>query len=146
MNSVLVETDLIVEYLTAEQGSRPLLRRLLQTATCYATFVQAAEIYSVARDDSERRIVERALLGLKILGASARYAKTIGDVLSSLAPSQDHRTAIVAAMALESKLPIVTDTHYDQLRQVSALRVIAASELRTIPNDETLADALASPR
>jgi len=145
VNSVLIETDIIVDYLIATE--RPtLLRRLLQTATCYTTFVQASEIYSAARGDSERRAVERALFGLKILGASARYSKTIGEVLSSLAPFEDHRTAIVAAMAIESNLPIVTDSHYDQLRKVPALRILPASELRTCPDGESLAEALAPQR
>ncbi len=127
-DGVLVETDLIASFLTAPAGERPLLRRLLETTTCYTTFVQAAEIYAVATSDQERATVERALFGLKILGASARYAKTMASALTSLGTAPDLRTAIVAAMAVESGLPIVTATRGADYGRLPGLRVIPAAE------------------
>jgi len=127
---VLIETDVIVEYLLAPTGQTPLLRTLLQATTCYCTFLQAAEIYSAASNDEERRMVERPLFGLKVLGASSRYATTIGALLTSRLGSTALRTAIVAALASESKLPIVTDAFAPALAAVEGLRVIRASELR----------------
>ena len=133
MTGVLVETDVIVAYLVAGAGDEPLLRRLLATTTCFSTFVQASEIYSACGSDEERAIVDRALFGLKILGASSRYSKTIGELLTSLGSMRGHRTAIVAAMALESRLPVVTDFHFDELSAVTGLRLHSAADLRRAP-------------
>jgi predicted nucleic acid-binding protein len=142
MTGVLVESDLIVEFLTCPAGRVPLLRRLLETTTCYTTFLNAAEIYAAARGDEERRMVERALFGLKILGASSRYAKTIGEVLSSEGSVIDHRTAIVAGMAIESGLPVVTGMYHSAFSQLSRVRTIAASALEAIDGRDRLAEAL----
>jgi len=143
MKGILVETDLIVDYLTAGPGGATLLRRLLEVVPCYGTFIQAGEIYSAATGDEERRMAERALFGLKILGASGRYAKTIGEVLSSLASMGSYRTAIVAAMALESRLPVVTDAYRPALAGIPGVKLIAASELRRAPDHERLGALLA---
>jgi hypothetical protein len=139
---VLIETDVIVEYLTATNGEETLLRRLLTASPCFSTFIQASEIYSVCGGENDRRTVERALFGLKILGASSRYSKTIGELLSSLGPMRGHRTAIVAAMALESRLPVVTDIHFDAFSAVSGLRLISASELRRAKSRDALMKVL----
>jgi|GEM_PF-2045273 len=144
MKGVLLETDVIVEYLTAAPDEVPLMRRLLGTISCCTTFLQAAEIYSAARDDGERRTVEQALFGLKILGASSRYAKTIALLLSSEGRMGGHRTAIVAAMAIESGLPVITDDHLQEFGGISGLRLIEASTLRRTPDHAALADALAT--
>lgn len=139
---ILVETDLLVEFLLAPPGSVPLLRRLLQTTPCFSTFIQAAEIYGTAANDEERRVVERPLFGLKILGASSRYATTIGRLLSSANGSIGHRTAIVAAMAIESDLPIVTQTFGALLTGIDAARVIDAASLRNAPTEQAMLDLL----
>lgn len=142
MKGILVETDLITEFLTAGEGSVPLLRRLLEIVPCYTTFIQAAEIYSVTGNDDERRIVERALFGIKILGASGRYAKTIGDILSSTPETGGHRSAIVAAMAIESEIPVVTEAYYIHFSEIPRLRVISASTLRSSASRAALLDAV----
>jgi predicted nucleic acid-binding protein len=138
-HGVLVETDLIAAFLVAPADPPPLLRRLLEVVPCYSTFIQAAEIYAAAPAPEERRTVERALFGLKILGASARYAKTIADVLTSLGTLPDHRTAIVAAMALESRLPIVTAVAAGRYGGIPGVRVVPADLLdRTRTPEELL--------
>ncbi len=139
---ILVETDLLVEFLLAPSGSTPLLRRLLQTTVCFSTFIQASEIYGTAVSDDERRIVERPLFGLKILGASSRYATTIGRLLSSANGSIVHRTAIVAAMAIESNLPIVTETFAQTYNGITGVHIIEAGGLRETRSDDLLLDRL----
>lgn len=143
MAGILVESDLIVEYLTAGEGRETLLRRLLPNVSCFGTFIQASEIYGACVDDVDRRTVDRALFGLKILGASSRYSKTIGLLLTSSGSMRGHRTAIVAAIALESRLGVVTDTHFDEYSSVPGLRLYSAAALRQTKNSEELMKALA---
>ena len=142
MKGILVETDVITEFLTAATGTVPLLRRLLEVMPVYTTFIQAAEIYSVTEGDVERRIVERALFGIKILGASGRYAKTIGDILSSPHRTGGHRPAIVAAMAIESEIPVVTEAYYTIFSEIPRLRVLSASSLCSSADRAALLDAV----
>ncbi|MBC8146183.1 MAG: PIN domain-containing protein [bacterium] len=145
MTGILVETDVIVEFLTAPPATETLLRRLLSATTCFTTFIQASEVYSACESAADRSAVDRALFGLKILGASSRYSKTIGAVLTSLDSMRGHRTAIVAAMALESSLPVVTDTHYDVFSAVPGLRLYPAAELRRVSNRDELMKMLSDP-
>ncbi len=146
MNGILVETDIIVEYLTAGPGDTPLLRQLLESVMCYTTFLQAAEIYSAAQDEDEHRTVERALFGLKILGASSRYAKTIAQALTSDGRASGHRAAIVAAMAMESQLPVLTDSYLKDFSNIAGVHLIAASSLREVAKGASFAEALATIR
>jgi predicted nucleic acid-binding protein len=135
---LLIETDLIASFLIAGAHERTLLGRLLEARTCYTTFLQAAEIYAAARSEEEEKTVERALFGLKILGASGRYAKTIGAVLSSDGTSADLRSAIVAAMAIESELPIVTETFHEPLSRIEGVIVISPGRLMGTADHESL--------
>lgn len=144
MKGVLVETDLIVEFLNAPLGHVPLLRRVLTATTCYTTFIQAAEIYGTARTPEELRAVERAVFGLKVLGASGRYAATIGRLRSSNVDPRDYRTAIVAAMAIESRIPIVTGRYAEAYADIPGLHVITVARLAEAENDVTFAEMLAS--
>jgi hypothetical protein len=138
VNGILVEIDLLTEYLLAAPGQPTLFRALLESITCYTTFVQAADLYSAVRGDEERRLVDRALFGVKILGASSRYAKTIGDILSSSPNMVGYRSAIVGAIALESRLPVVTDTYYHELSSIGGLRVLKAASLKEQSDPDAL--------
>lgn len=144
MKGVLVETDLIVAFLNAQPGAVPTLRRMLAATTCYTTFIQAAEIYGTARTPEELRAVERAVFGLKVLGASSRYAATIGRLRSSNTAPRDLRTAIVAAMAIESRMPIVTGRYADAYADITGLHVITAARLAEADDDVTFAEILTS--
>jgi predicted nucleic acid-binding protein len=127
---ILIETDVFVEFLMAPAGEAPALRNLLAEHSCFMTFIQASELFSAANSDEERSEIERSLSGIKVLGASSRYSKTIGRLLTSLAGTPDaHRTAIVAAIALESNLPVVTSTRKSEFDAIPDLMVFAPSSV-----------------
>ncbi|MBS1912108.1 MAG: hypothetical protein JST22_08990 [Bacteroidetes bacterium] len=142
MSEILVETDVLACYLTAPVAEPSVLRRLLESATCFTTFINAAELYALPRDDAERRTIERALFGIKILGASGRYAKTIGRILSSLVSPDaitPYRTAIIAAMCHEGRLPVVTDSHYDVYSRIPGMIVLQEHDVRQFSTPTALA-------
>ncbi|MDB5034376.1 MAG: hypothetical protein JWQ98_1617 [Chlorobi bacterium] len=143
MNGLLIETDLLIDFLLTPHDEASLFRRLLELTPCYSTFLNAAELYGAARSDEERRMVDRPLFGLKILGASSRYAKTIGSVLSSEGIGGDHRIAIIAGMAIESSLPVITERHFEIYAGIPGLDVIRASVLRQSADREALKSLLA---
>ncbi|HVZ40080.1 MAG TPA: hypothetical protein VHI13_12450 [Candidatus Kapabacteria bacterium] len=142
MSEILVETDVLACFLIAPAAQPSVLRLLLESATCFTTFINAAELYSIPKDDAERRTVERALFGIKILGASGRYAKTIGRILSSLLSPDgitDYRTAIIAAMCQEGRLPVVTDSHYDVYSRIPGMIVLQGDDVRRFSTPTALA-------
>lgn len=149
MSDVLVETDVLAGYLIAPATAPSVLRLLLQSATCFTTFINAAELYSLPTNDEEQRMIERALFGLKILGASGRYAKTIGALLSSLeTPGNivDHRTAIIAGMCREGRLPVVTDSRYDVYSRIPGMIVLRGDDVRQFASPMALRDHLEALR
>ena len=131
---VLVETDILVDFLTAPQGEPSLLRLLLAELPCYTTFVQAAELYSCAGTDGEKRMVEPALFGLRVLGASARYAATMGAILRATGGAEPPgmREICTASVAIEANLPVVTKKFLLNYRLVPNLSIIEADIVRQL--------------
>lgn len=133
---VLVETDILTEFLTARRGEVSLLRRLLAEVPCYTTYVQAAELYSCAVDDNDLRTIEPALFGVRVLGASARYAQTTGQLLRGLSVTSGSlpawRETLTATIAIEARLPVVTHNFLQNYGQIPAVAIIEAGVVRQL--------------
>ena len=131
---LLVETDILVEFLTAPAGEPSLLRLLLAEIPCYTTFVQAAELYSCAGTDAEKLMVEPALFGLRVLGASARYAARMGALLRETGGSEtvSLREICTAAVAIEANLPIVSQKFLQNYRLMPHTSIIEADVVRQL--------------
>jgi predicted nucleic acid-binding protein len=79
--------------------------------SCFTTVINAAELYAGAWGDEEIKKVDAALWGMKVLGLSSRYAKHIGQLfvkLQTQGKSITEHDCLIAGIALESKLPILT--------------------------------------
>lgn len=111
-NGILIETDILIEYLVNEGKGISVLRNLLTEFVCYTTFVQAAELLSAALNEAENKELEKALFGLKVLGSSSRYSFRIANQLKKLNDinlvKDKFRFAIISAIAIESDLTIIT--------------------------------------
>lgn len=142
MTELLVETDLIAEYLTAPVGTVPALRDLLRSARCFSTFIQAAELFSLAKTEEEQRIVERGLYGLKIIGASSRYSRQIGALMQEQ-PGVNHRIAIVAAIALSANLTIITRTFFENYLTLGSIPALHTGKQLSLITPENLLQPLA---
>lgn len=143
MTELLIESDLIAEYLTTPVGTVPALRELLRSARCFSTFIQAAELLSLAETESEQRIVERGLYGLKIIGASSRYSQQIGALMRGHS-GLDHRTAIVAAIAISANLTIVTRTFFESYVTLCSIPSLYTGKELSLTTPENLLQSLAA--
>lgn len=134
---LLVETDILIDFLTTQGNEPSLLRLLLAEVPCYTTYIQAAELYASARNRDEEQCVEPALLGVRVLGAHARYASTMGALLRDAegAPFPCHsawRAVATAAIAVESRLPIVTKNFLQNYQQIPRVSIIEAGVVRQL--------------
>ncbi len=131
---VLIETDILIDFLTAPAGDPSLLRMVLAELPCYTTFIQAAELYSTASSDEEKHMIEPALFGLRVLGASARYATTMGRLIRETAHPEPMpmRHICTAAIAIEANLPVITKKFIENYRRVHHLPIIEADIVRQL--------------
>lgn len=133
---LLVETDILTEFLTTPPGEVSLLRLLLAELPCYTTYIQAAELYSCAASEDDLRLIEPALFGVRVLGASARYSRTTGRLLREMAAVPGFRPVwretLTATIALEARLPVVTQNFLQNYGQILSLPIIEASVVRQL--------------
>lgn len=134
---ILVETDILVDFLTTQGDAPSLLRLLLSEVPCYTTYIQAAELYACAHNEEEIQDIEPALLGVRVLGASARYAATMGAILRCAMDKQPShkplwREIATSAVAIESRLPIVTKNFLRNYEQIPNVSIIEADVVRQL--------------
>lgn len=134
---ILVETDILVDFLATQSDTPSLLRLLLAEMPCYTTYVQAAELYACANNEEEIQHIEPALLAVRVLGASARYAPTIGAILRDTMEDKQlqkpsWREIATSAIAIESRLPIVTKNFLRNYEQILGVSIIEADVVRQL--------------
>lgn len=104
---LIVHTDIVIDYLTHGSRSEHVLRRAMGKYFCYTTVFNAIEIFSLASNKKELDAMERSLSAMKILGLNAKHAKQYGTLLAS-GKKLPRMNGLIACMAAESKLPILT--------------------------------------
>jgi predicted nucleic acid-binding protein len=107
VKKIVVDASIIAEHLTTTEG-RSVLRELSQRYFCYTTVFSAIELFACAKSLKETRAVQDAMDALKVLGINPKSAKNIGAIVSS--SEKKDFSALIAAVCLESKLPLVTFT------------------------------------
>lgn len=122
---IVVDTSVIVEHLTTVR-ERSYLRELSARMFCYTTVFNAIELFAAAGSPKEKQAVQDAMDALKVLGINPKSAKNIGTVISSTRTTD--MTALIAAVCLESKLPLAT-LQPKRYKGFTSLQVI---DLRTI--------------
>ena len=128
MQKVIIHTDVLLDFLTHKGSSPSILREAAQKFFCYTTVFNAIELFSFARTARERTAVEDAMRGMKILGMNAKSAKRSGTLLAG-AKNLSIINAMVACLAFESKLPILT-RNPQEFRGVKGLDVLSTGMLR----------------
>jgi len=112
---VLVETDILVEYLTTEHST---LRAALSKGVCYTTFSNALELFAAAKSAREEEAVQQALMSVRLLGLNWRNARPFATSARRIEEHSGkklaHREMIVIGMAEVSKLTILTKQHFER--------------------------------
>jgi predicted nucleic acid-binding protein len=116
-DKVILDTDVIVDYLLADSGAEPVLRKLMRSCFCYTTVINAAALFALASSKKQQVAIEDALGALKILGINARSAVLFGKLIRAH-PRLGVNDTYIAGICLESRLPLCTFTP----RRFSAVR------------------------
>jgi len=103
MVKFLLETDVLVDYLTSDKNNH--LLSLMQKGICFTTVLNASELLAACKDETEIAEVRSVLDSLKILGLHFRYALSVPEFSGK---TKNNRDALFAVVSLINKLPIVT--------------------------------------
>ena len=122
---LVVHTDVILDYVLHRQKQPSILRLLMMKFFCYTTVFNAIELFSLARNASERRTIEDALGAMKILGLNAKHAKRYGEWFGQV-PAVSVIDKLIAGVCIESRLPLVTGQPH-AYRGIKGLKVIHTS-------------------
>jgi predicted nucleic acid-binding protein len=118
---IIVHTDVIAAHLQSSR-SPSVLRQAMSQFLCYTTVFQAIELFSMAPSAREVGLVEDALGAMKILGLSARGAKTYARLIAQGYP-RTRWDMLIAGLCLESRLPLLTSRRAD-FRGVDGLVIV----------------------
>lgn len=100
----LIETDLLVDHLHHSNQEIPsALEILMAKGICFTTVINASEVFYLAKNEDEVKIIKDLLSALKVLGIHQRYSLSVPEFGNSLNTSRD---ALIAAAAKINKLPI----------------------------------------
>lgn len=105
MDKYLLDTDIIVGYLTSDNDAKNYLLNIMQKGICFTTVLNAAEIIAVCKNDYEHSAVRNVLDSVKVLGLNSRYALNIPEFSDKTGSVRDALFSVVASL---NKLPIVT--------------------------------------
>ncbi len=103
MDKYLLETDILADYLTANDMNY--LINLMQKGICFTTVLNAAELLAACKNDEEQSAVRNVLDAIKVLGLNSRYALSINEFSEKTGSVRDALFSVVASI---NKLPIVT--------------------------------------
>lgn len=102
----LIETDILIEHLTAESSSKySILETAMTKGICFTTVINSAELYFAACDNYEKDEVNKLMRALKVLGLNSRYSLNISDFFNKVASVRD---ALICSVAKNNDLPILT--------------------------------------
>jgi len=125
VKKIVVDSSVIAEHLTTKK-STSILRRISQEYFCYTTVFNAIELFAAAGSQKETQAVQDAMDALKVLGINPKSAKNIASVVSS--NTMDY-TTLIAAICIESKLPIVT-LNPKRFSRIKHITIVSANDLK----------------
>jgi predicted nucleic acid-binding protein len=68
---------------------------------------QAIELFSIARTEFERQVVEDSMAAMKVLGLNPKNARRYGDLFVRR-KSRSGWNTLIGGLCVESKLPLLT--------------------------------------
>lgn len=125
MNKYLLETDILVDYLTSYDQINNHLLFLMQKGICFTTVLNAAELLAASRNENELKLIRNVLDSLKVLGLNSRYALSVPKYSDK---TKNVRDALFSVVASINKMPIVT-FDLDRFKKTN-LKIIHPQELR----------------
>lgn len=122
----LVETDLVIEHLTFEDGSlKSGLEIAMEKGICFTTAINASEMFFTAGNEIEKDSINKIMTAFKILGISSRYSLAVNEFADKVSSVRD---AIICATAKINKIPILTNN--PEKYKKTGLKILHPNDLR----------------
>ena len=125
MDKYLLDTDVLVDYLTSTDNKNQDLINFMQTGICFTTVLNASELLATCKNENEEKQVRNVLDSLKVLGIHSRYALSVNDFTSK---TESLRDALFSVVSSINKLPIVTFA--EERYKKTNLKIIHPQKLR----------------
>jgi predicted nucleic acid-binding protein len=123
---LVVHTDVILEHLHG--GHRPsVLRVVMGQSFCFTTVFNAIELFAWSRTEHERKLIEDAMSGMKILGLNPRNAVRYAGLVRRHGRKR-MLDLLVAGLCIESKLPLLT-ANRGAFRGIPGLHFVSPREV-----------------
>jgi len=129
ISQLLVETDLLADYLVAQPGETSLLRTVLSHVQCYTTMLNALELFRAAESVAEREAVLAVLTVVRVLGFPARTSEVAADLFRTTKETVTTRESVILGLAHASKLGVLTKRHFDRYKKLAIVPVFDALPL-----------------
>jgi hypothetical protein len=101
----LVETDILVDFLTSSNEDMSYLLKLMQKGICFTSVLNASELLFHTRNDFEKAKVMDLLYSIKVLGLHSRYSLSVPQYSEKFGNIRDTLFFILAKL---NKLIIVS--------------------------------------
>ncbi len=120
-----LDTDLLIAILRGKKEAAPIADTLDEQSTQATTSVNAFEIffgaYHSERKNDNLREAQKLLERLEVMSLDTKGAKRAGEIMSQLSSKGepiDFRDALIAGIALENDLTVLTrnQTHFDRMK------------------------------
>lgn len=105
MDKYLLDTDVLIDYLTSSDTKNHDLLNLMRSGVCFTTVLNASELLSPCINENEEKQVRNVLDSLKVLGIHSRYALSIREFAGK---TNSLRDALFSVISSINKLPIIT--------------------------------------
>lgn len=92
----LVETDILVYFLTTTGNVETHLLKLMQKGICFTSVINASELFFYANSDFEKQMVRDLLNSIKVLGLHSRYSLSVHECSDSFNNIRDTLFYILA--------------------------------------------------
>ena len=126
-----MDTDIFLDHLTCKNKSdESLLIKCLKIFDCYTSVVNASEIFAGSNRKSQIEKAKHSFFGTGVLGIPYKYSYRIGEIIKKIESGKlnnSYRDAVITAVCLETKLPLLTlnEYKYSQLSALFKLKLIS---------------------
>jgi predicted nucleic acid-binding protein len=138
ISQLLIETDVLSDYLTTPEGETSLLRLALQRASCYTTMINALELFRAASTTLQHDAVLSMFYLVRVLGFNPRYAEPFAASAREVEATKNltisARESLILGMAQVSKLSILTRSYAERYAKIGIVPVI-----RELPMEPSMA-------
>ncbi len=157
ISQLLIETDVLADYLLAPGGEATLLRTALRQVRCYTTMLNALELFRAASNAIEREAVLAVLTLVRVLGFPARSAEVAAIAInqsadrhladlnkSSASIHVNSRESIILGLAHASKLGVLTRVYKTRYQQIGIVPIYDALPLEPSIYDQSFSTTSAN--